>query len=232
VVSISRAQRTPLSWFGWVGNVQHGLPRDLFRLEETPGDYLAVLGRISPEKGVDRAIEIAGRAGLRIRIAAKVDSADRPYHEQVIQPLLRRPAVEYLGEIGEGDKQEFLGNARALLFPIDWPEPFGMVMIEALACGTPVIAYPRGSVPEVVTDGVTGFIVHDVNEAVAAVARIDQLDRARIREVFEQRFTATRMAGDYLTLYQRLVQKGRRPVAIGRDMSDITAQGVQPAPVN
>ncbi|CAF0691916.1 glycosyltransferase family 4 protein [Candidatus Methylacidithermus pantelleriae] len=206
VVSISHAQRKPLSWLNWLGTVYHGLPEDLYRPEFSCGEYLAFLGRISPEKGVDRAIEIARRAGMPLKIAAKVDPADREYYQQKIRPLLREPMVEFLGEIGQKDKNEFLGKAYALLFPIDWPEPFGLVMIEAMACGTPVIAFRRGSVPEVMEDGVTGWIVEDVEGAVKAVAKVDRISRVECRRVFERRFTAERMALDYLNLYQRVTQ--------------------------
>jgi glycosyltransferase involved in cell wall biosynthesis len=206
VVSISDAQREPLPAVAWQGTVYHGFPRDLYHLEPNPGDYLAFLGRISPEKRLDRAIEIAGRAGYRLRIAAKIDRADRDYYTEHIAPLMRQPHVEYLGEIGERDKQELLGGALAMVFPIDWPEPFGMVMAESLACGTPVIAYHGGSVGEVIDDGVTGFICDDLDQAVAAVLRVHELSRRTCRRVFEQRFTAARMAGDYLAIYHRLVE--------------------------
>jgi glycosyltransferase involved in cell wall biosynthesis len=209
VVSISDAQRAPLPWLNWQGTVHHGLPLDLMTLHERPGDYLAFLGRISPEKGVDRAIEIARRSGRTLRIAAKVDRADKVYYEDVIKPLLDGPGVEYIGEVGGKDKEEFLGNAHALLFPINWPEPFGLVMIEAMACGTPVIACRRGSVPEVIDDGVTGFIVDDVEGGAAAVERVATLDRRRCRAVLEERFSAARMTRDYLALYHRLLQEDR-----------------------
>jgi glycosyltransferase involved in cell wall biosynthesis len=204
VVSISESQRAPLEWIRWVGTVHHGLPGDLHRLRESPGRYLAFLGRISPEKGIDRAVEIAGRAGLELRVAAKVDPADRAYFEQVARPLLEKPRVQYLGEVGEAEKGDFLGNARALLFPIDWPEPFGLVMIESMACGTPVIAYRRGSVPEVLEDGVSGVLCEDVDGAVEAVERVGSMSRRRCREAFEERFTASRMARDYVRLYESL----------------------------
>ncbi|HKP10640.1 MAG TPA: glycosyltransferase family 4 protein, partial [Blastocatellia bacterium] len=171
LVSISDAQRAPLSWANWKRTIYHGLPHDLFRLEERPGDYLAFLGRVSHEKRPDRAIEIARRAGMKLKMAAKVDKPDREYFNAEVKPRLGHPLVEFVGEIGELEKQEFLGNARALLFPIDWPEPFGLVMIEAMACGTPVIAYPCGSVPEIIQDGVSGFIADSVPELVEAVKR-------------------------------------------------------------
>jgi glycosyltransferase involved in cell wall biosynthesis len=215
VVSISDAQRAPLPHAFWIGTVHHGLPPDLYQLRDRPGSYLAFLGRISPEKQPDQAIEIACRAGLPLKIAAKVDRADRDYYEQAIRPLLRAAGrhVEFIGEVGGADKDEFLGNAHALLFPIGWPEPFGLVMIEALACGTPVIAYPRGSVPEVIDDGVTGFIVDGVDEAVRAVGRVAGLSRATCRRVFDERFSAARMARDYVRVYRRVLEwsRGRSP---------------------
>jgi glycosyltransferase involved in cell wall biosynthesis len=206
VVSISDAQREPLPWASWQATVYHGLPNDLYRFRAQPGTYLAFLGRISPEKRVDRAIEIARQAGIPLKIAAKVDRIDHGYFEAVVGPLLRDPMVRFVGEIGEWEKDEFLGNAYALLFPVDWPEPFGLVMIEAMACGTPVIAYRAGSVPEVMEDGHTGFIVEELEDAVEAVRRVPELSRKRSREVFEQRFTANRMACDYLEVYQRLLR--------------------------
>jgi glycosyltransferase involved in cell wall biosynthesis len=207
LVSISQAQRAPLSWANWLATVPHGLPESLYRFRPEPGEYFAFLGRFSPEKRVDRAIEIAKRVGLPLKIAAKVDRPDEEYFHSVVEPLLDDPLVEYVGEIGEQDKGDFLGRARALLFPIDWPEPFGLVMIEALACGTPVVAYQHGSVPEVLDDGVTGFIVSNLEEAVAAARRIPQLSRSRCREVFERRFSARRMAADYLRLYEKLADQ-------------------------
>ena len=209
LVSISDAQRRPLWWADWRATVYHGLPPRLYEASTEPGSYLAFLGRISPEKGLDRAIEIARRAGLPLRIAAKVDAVDREYFEREIEPLLRQPGIEYLGEAGERAKAELLRGAAALLFPVAWPEPFGLVMIEAMACGTPVIAHPRGSVPEVLDDGVTGFVVEDVDEAVEAVARVSELSRARCREVFEERFSDRRMAQDYVATYAAVVE-GRR----------------------
>jgi glycosyltransferase involved in cell wall biosynthesis len=206
VVSISDAQRAPLPQANWQGTVHHGLPPDLLRGRDRPGDYLAFVGRISPEKGVDRAVEIARRVGMKLRVAAKVDAADRDYF-RTVEPLLRDPLVEFAGEIGEAKKGAFLGGARALLFPIDWPEPFGLVMIEAMACGTPVVAWRCGSVPEVIDDGVTGFVVTDLDAAVRAVERCADLDRRRCRQTFERRFTAARMANDYLKVYERLAQR-------------------------
>ncbi|MCL4182372.1 MAG: glycosyltransferase family 4 protein [Burkholderiaceae bacterium] len=204
VVSISNAQRRPLPWANWRGTVYHGLPGDLYRFCGARGNYLAFLGRISPEKRVDRAIAIARATGVPLRIAAKVDRVDEEYFDTVVEPLLRDPLVEFVGEIGEGEKEDFLGNAQVLLFPIDWPEPFGLVMIEAMACGTPVIAYRNGSVPEVMEEGRTGFVVEDLSDAIDAVRDVHRLSRARCREVFEERFTAERMARDYVRLYETL----------------------------
>ena len=206
VISISNTQREPLPWLNWQDTVYHGVPENLYTFRPEPGKYLAFLGRLAPEKRVDRSIAIAQRLGMEIKIAAKVDPADREYFEAVIAPLLREPLVEYVGEIGEREKNEFLGQAYALLFPIDWPEPFGLVMAEAMACGTPVIAYRRGSVPEVIDEGVTGFIVHDLEGAVRAAGRVPTLDRWRCRQRFEERFSAARMARDYLACYRRLVE--------------------------
>jgi len=204
LVSISDAQRRPLPWANWRATIFHGLPENLYSLDHRPGRYLAFLGRISPEKRVDRAIEVAKRVGMPIRIAAKVDQADAEYFEKEIKPLLDHPLVEFVGEIGEGEKQELLGGAYALLFLIDWPEPFGLAMIEAMACGTPVIAWRNGSAPEVVEDGVTGFVVNSVDEAAAAVRQVESFNRARCRQAFEQRYTVSRMARDYVHEYQRL----------------------------
>ncbi|HVK80699.1 MAG TPA: glycosyltransferase family 4 protein, partial [Verrucomicrobiae bacterium] len=206
LVSISRAQRLPMPPVNWIGNVYHGLPRELLSLQHARKDgYLAFLGRISPEKRPDRAIEIAVRAGLPLKIAAKIDRVDQSYWDTCIAPLVRAHGnVEYVGEIGEHEKSHFLGQARALLFPIDWEEPFGLVMIEAMAYGTPVIAFGRGSVPEVIDDGVSGFIVQNVDEAVRALARLDSLDRTSVRARFETRFTVERMARDYVDIYERI----------------------------
>jgi len=211
VVSISDAQRRPLPKARWVETVYHGLPPDLYAYRSGPGDYLAFLGRISPEKRVDRAIEIAEQSGLPLKIAAKVDPVDQDYFEETIRPLLAAPHVEFLGEIGEAEKEFFLGNARALLFPIDWPEPFGLVLIEAMACGTPVIAFRRGSVPEIMEPGRTGFVVDSVDEAVAAAEQLPSVSRRDCRQVFEERFTAARMVRDYVRVYKRIrVQQRRR----------------------
>jgi glycosyltransferase involved in cell wall biosynthesis len=209
VVSISNAQRGPLPHANYVATVHHGLPERQLTPGFGAGGYLAFLGRISPEKAPDAAIRIAAKAGMNLKIAAKVDKVDREYFAARIEPLLAQPHVEYIGEIGEDQKSEFLGNAAALLFPIDWLEPFGLTMIEAMACGTPVIARRRSSVPEVVEDGVTGFIFETEDEAVAAVRRLRTLDRARVRHTFEQRFTARRMAEDYINVYRRLVARER-----------------------
>ncbi|HLK11804.1 MAG TPA: glycosyltransferase family 4 protein [Candidatus Binatia bacterium] len=206
VVAISDAQRRMLPQANWQGTVHHGLPPDLLRPGRGRGGYLAFLGRISPEKRVDRAAEIAARSGIPLRIAAKVDPADRQYFAEVVRPLFGRPGIEYLGEIGEAEKAEFLGGARALLFPIDWPEPFGLVMVEALACGTPVVAFRGGSVAEVIEDGVSGFVVDSVPDAVAAVRAVDRISRAACRAAFEARFGVERMARDYLGIYARLVE--------------------------
>jgi glycosyltransferase involved in cell wall biosynthesis len=205
LVSISDAQRMPLPDARWLGTVQHGLSRSALSLGDGDGQYLAFLGRISPEKRPDRAIRIAAHVGMPLKIAAKVDAGDREYFEREIAPLLAHPLVEFVGEIGDAEKQEFLGEAAVLLFPIDWDEPFGMVMIESMACGTPVVAFKGGSVPEVIEEGVTGYIVRTVEEAVVATGRAMQLDRARCREAFEARFAAERMAEDYMRIYEALV---------------------------
>ena len=213
VVSISEAQRQPLPWANWQATVYHGLPPSLLMPGDGSGGYLAFLGRISPEKRVDRAVEIARRAGLPLRVAAKVDAQDADYYATV-EGLLRQPGVEFIGEIGEAEKGEFLGRALALLFPIDWPEPFGMVMIEAMACGTPVVAFRRGSVPEVIDEGVSGVMVDDVEQAVCAVELAATLDRATVRRRFDERFSAERMARDYVRLYEALVRAQAAPVPI------------------
>ena len=207
VISISNGQREPLPWANWQATVYHGLPADMYQFHDKPGIYLAFLGRISPEKRVDRAIEIAKQVQTPLKIAAKVDPVDKDYFESVINPLLRDPLVEFVGEIGKVEKEDFLGNAYALLFPIDWPEPFGLVMIEAMACGTPVIAYRGGAVPEVIEEGHTGFIVEGLEDAVEAVRRVPELSRKRCREIFDQRFTAARMAHDYVRVYERLINR-------------------------
>lgn len=204
VVSISDRQRVPLSWANWQATVHHGVPETLYSFHKKPGSYLAYIGRIHPQKRVDDAIKVAKRAGIPLKIAAKVDKADREYFEAVIKPLLH-DGVEFIGEIGELEKNDFLGNALALLFMIDWPEPFGLAMIEAMACGTPVIARARGSVPEIITDGVTGFIVEDTEEAEKATHQISRLNRINCRKIFEERFSATRMAQNYIEVYEQLI---------------------------
>ena len=204
LVSISDKQRAPLPWVNWRATVYHGLPADLYRFGPAPGDYCVFLGRIAREKRPDRAIDIALRANMPIVIAAKVDPADADYFETCIKPLLAHPLVRFVGEVGEAAKQQLLAHARALLFPIDWPEPFGLVMIESFACGTPVIAYRHGSVPEIIDDGVTGFVVDNREQALDALRRIDSIDRRRCRVEFEQRFSARQMASRYVQLYDAL----------------------------
>jgi glycosyltransferase involved in cell wall biosynthesis len=220
VVSISNSQRKPLPFANWKGTVYHGLPANLFRLNKDTGKYLAFLGRICPEKGVDRAIDVAIRTGIPIRIAAKIDKADQEYFDIKIKHLLNHPLVEFLGEIGEVEKQEFLGNALGVLHLIDWPEPFGLVMIESLACGTPVIAYPFGSVPEIVDDSITGFIVRSQEEAVEAVGKLHQINREKCRQVFEQRFSVEGMAVNYLSIYEKVLSE------VQKDFSIINGNGV------
>ena len=205
VISISNAQRRPVPQAGWVRTIYHGVPEDLLRPQPGTPSYLAFLGRIAPEKGVDQAIRIAGRAGIPIKIAAKIDKADVEYFEENIRSLFALPHVEYIGEIADKDKSEFLSGAVGLLMPINWPEPFGLSMIEAMACGTPVVAYNRGSVPEVVEDGVTGFVVEDELSATDAVRRLPQLSRTVVRARFDERFTARIMAKEYLATYRSLM---------------------------
>jgi glycosyltransferase involved in cell wall biosynthesis len=207
VVSISNNQREPLPWMNWVATVPHGLPLELYPFRPNPRGHLAFLGRMSPEKGADRAIEIATRVGLPLKLAAKVDPADREYFDSQIKPMLDHDQVEFVGEINDQQKGEFLGKAAALLFPIDWPEPFGLVMIESLACGTPVVAFDRGDVREVMEDDVTGYVVNSIDEAVTATRRAVALDRRRCRDVFERRFSAQRMAADYTRVYEQLVAR-------------------------
>jgi glycosyltransferase involved in cell wall biosynthesis len=209
LVCISDSQCKPLPQANFVGRVHHGLPINLFKQGNGNGNYFAFLGRISPEKRCDRAIEIAITTNTPIKIAAKVDKADQDYFEQCIKHLLDHPLVQFIGEINEDQKQEFLGNAKALLFPIDWPEPFGLVMIEAMACGTPVLAWNNGSVPEIIDEGRSGFIVNSMDEAIGAANKISSLNRSRVRSCFEQRFTATRMANDYVNIYQKLVMQNK-----------------------
>ena len=212
LVSISNDQQRYLHNVNWLGTVYHGLPRDLLAFQSRAGGYLAFLGRIAPEKRPDLAIEIAARSGMPLKIAAKVDRADQAYWDTKIRPMVEahHPDVEFIGEIGEREKESFLGGAAALLFPVDWPEPFGLVMIEAMACGTPVIAFRRGSVPEIVTEGVSGFVVDTIEEAVTAVGRATRLDRAKVRAEFDCRFTAERMAREYVNIYSKLVSTRSR----------------------
>ncbi|MCE5231410.1 glycosyltransferase family 4 protein [bacterium] len=215
VISISNAQRAPLPHANWQATIYHGMPRDLLRLNPRAQDgtapYVAFVGRISPEKQADHAIRIARAAGITLRIAAKIDNADKEYYAEVVEPLIHADGVEFVGEIDDRQKQDFIGNARAILFPINWNEPFGIVMIEAFACGTPVIAYRCGSVPEVMIDGVTGFVVDGPEQAVEALRAIDRIDRAGVRRVFDNRYTADRMTADYLDIYRRLA--GNRSLA-------------------
>jgi glycosyltransferase involved in cell wall biosynthesis len=205
MVSISDAQRGPVSWANWHATVYHGLPRDLYTMHPNSGGYLAFLGRIAPEKRPDHAIEIAKRVGIPLRIAAKVDPMDQKYFHTEIEPLLSHPLIEYLGEITDAEKDEFLGQAMALVCPYDWPEPFGLVLIEALACGTPVLAYRRGSIPEIIEDNVTGFICESLDEMTAVIQHIPKIDRLQCRITFEQRFSAERMAQDYLRVYEQAI---------------------------
>jgi len=208
LVSVSDAQRSPVPRANWLATVKHGLSPELYRPPRSPsGDYLAFLGRVSPEKRVDMAIQLALQAEIPLKIAAKVDSADAAHFDSFVKPLLKHPLIEYIGEIGDADKPEFLGNARALLFPIQWPEPFGLVMIESMACGTPVLAWNCGSVPEIIDPGVTGFILNSEAEALHAIQRAPELDRERIRAVFERRFTARAMAEAYIRVYEQVIQR-------------------------
>jgi glycosyltransferase involved in cell wall biosynthesis len=211
VVSISQHQRLPLPEANWVANIHHGLPCALFKPSFVRGDYLAFLGRIAPEKRPDRAIKIAQRSGMKLKIAAKVDRVDQDYFDSKIKPLLSDPSIEFIGEIGDHEKNEFLGNAYAYLFPIDWPEPFGLTMIEAMACGTPTIAFRCGAVPEIITDRVNGFIVDDLQTAIECVARIPEIERRTCRAVFEQHFTVERMTSDYVALYRRILAEMNEP---------------------
>jgi glycosyltransferase involved in cell wall biosynthesis len=227
LVSISDEQRAALPPVNWAAKIHHGLPSDLLPFQPAAGEYLAFLGRISPEKRPDHAIEIAVRSGLPLKIAAKIDKKDHDYWCEVVKPLVDAHAhqVTFVGEIGEAQKAQFLGNALALLFPIDWPEPFGLVMIEAMACGTPVIAFRRGAVPEIVDEGASGLIVDNVDEAVAAVRGVDRLDRAAVRACFDRRFTAERMARDYVALYEQIAAGPRvgiehRPEGMRRRADD------------
>lgn len=218
LVSISNAQRQPLPDANWQATVYHGLP-DLYEFHPTPGKYLAYLGRICPEKRPDHAIEIAKRVGIPLRIAAKVDPVDREYFETQIEPLLNHPLIEYVGEINDAEKCDFLGNAAAVLCTYDWPEPFGIVLIEALACGTPVFAYRRGSIPEIIDDGVTGFICDSMAEMIAKLDQLPSINRRRCRDAFENRFTVSRMVKDYLAVYERMATVPARVHALAQSRS-------------
>lgn len=209
VVSISNSQRFPLPMANWVRTIYHGLPEDLYAMGSGKGGYAAFIGRISPEKRVDRAIEIALKAGIPLKIAAKIDKVDQVYFEKEIKHLIDHPLIEFVGEIGDSQKNEFLGNAQCLLFPIDWPEPFGMVMIEAMACGTPVIAFKNGSVPEVIDEEYTGYIVSDIEGAVTAVNNLHKLSREKCRRLFVERFSAKRMAEDYVETYLKIIDSNK-----------------------
>ncbi|HEU4685889.1 MAG TPA: glycosyltransferase family 4 protein [Nitrospira sp.] len=230
VISISDAQRTPLPKANWLGTVHHGIPKDLYTFHPAKGSYLAFLGRISPEKCPDHAIEIAKRVGMPLRIAAKVDPMDQEYFKRKIERLLEHPLVEYVGEISDAEKNDFLGEAAALLCPYDWPEPFGLVLIEALACGTPVLAYRRGSIPEVLDHGVTGYVCNDLDALAQAVGAVHLLDRSRCRETFERRFTVERMVRAYLNLYERLAAPSfrHRGHAAGRQTTHPRMSMVRP----
>lgn len=232
LVSISMAQRRPAPDARWVGNVYHGLPPAQYPHRGKRGEYLAFVGRASPEKRLDTAISLAIRAGMPLRIAAKVDANDQDYFDAVIRPWLHHPLVEFLGEVGEADKSRLLAGAAALVFMVDWPEPFGLVMAEALACGTPVIARPVGSVPEIVEHGVTGFVCRDEEEALTAVRELGRIRRARCREVFESRFSAGRMARDYLHLFEAMIEgpKASLPLANGVPAPDSQADLFGQAP--
>jgi len=226
VVSISDSQRTPLPWVNWQNTIHHGMPDDLLQPCFEPGKYLAFLGRISPEKGLDSAIEIALRAEIPLKIAAKVDRADKEYFEDQIKPLLDSDLIEFIGEISDLEKNEFLGNALAFMFPINWSEPFGIVLIESLACGLPVVAYPLGSVPEIIEDAETGFLVNSVEEAAKAVANISAIDRRKCRRAFERRFSAKRMAQDYLAAYQRIAKP--EPATLALTEGDLRWMKLEP----
>jgi len=232
LISISNDQRAPLPNVNWVETIHHGMPADELKPRYDQGQYLAFLGRISPEKRLDRAIEVAHKTGIPLKIAAKVDDADREYFEEHIEPLLEHDHVHFIGEIGPADKGDFLAHAHALLFPIDWAEPFGLVMIEAMACGTPTIAYRSGSVPEVITDGVSGFIVETIEEAVDAVGRLHDISREGCRASFEKRFTVERMARDYVKVYERLIaNRADRLVPFNVGGADVADSTQIPQPV-
>lgn len=207
LISISDSQRRPLPWCNWLGTVYHGLPSNLYTAHAEPGRYLAFLGRISPEKCPDQAIELAKRVGMPLRIAAKVDPADRAYFERVVEPLLDHPLIEFVGEVTDAQKNDFIGNAHALVCPYDWPEPFGLVLIEAMACGTPVLAYRRGSIPEVIDHGITGLVSENLAEMTKQVEGIPLIDRRRCRQVFEERFTAERMVQNYMQVYHQMLNE-------------------------
>jgi glycosyltransferase involved in cell wall biosynthesis len=226
-ISISNNQRLPLAGANWLGTVHHGLPTQLLRPSFAPGKYLAFLGRISPDKGPDAAIRIARASGMPLRIAAKVPRGETSYFKKRIEPLLDGAEIRMIGEVNEREKQPFLAGAAALLFPIDWPEPFGLVLIEAMACGTPVIAFRRGSVPELLDPGMTGFVVDNEAEAVEAVHRLKEIDRRTVRAIFEERFTAKRMTEDYLRYYETLVSPAHRQPSQIRE----TAESPQPVVV-
>jgi glycosyltransferase involved in cell wall biosynthesis len=231
LVSISMAQREPLPWLNWVANIPHGMPAPDVSKAAQPGSYLAFLGRTSPEKGLEEAIQIARHAGMPLRVAAKIDPVDEAYYDEHLAPKLAEGEVEFIGEIGEDGKPDFLCGAAALLFPIRWPEPFGLVMIEAAACGTPVLAFRSGSVPEVIEEGVTGMIVDDVGQAIEALPRVLQLPRERVREATLRRFSAERMAQDYVALYRRLIaERGQQPAqaAAGSGVADLRGAGTVP----
>lgn len=227
VVSISNAQRLPLPWINWQATVYHGFPLDHLTLGQGREGYLAFLGRICPEKGIEDAIAIAKHSGMKLKIAAKIDPLDVKYFERVVKPLLDHPLIEFVGEIGRTEKNSFLGNACALLFPIRWPEPFGLVMIEAMACGTPIIAYPRGSVPEIVEDRLTGVVVHNVKEAVAVLRRGVKIDRNICRQRFEDRFNATEMATRYEEIYARLTRQPHSQ-RVTPHVRPVEPQGIRP----
>lgn len=209
LISISDHQRRPVPWVNWCATVYHGLPADLYPFEAHGEDYFIFLGRLSREKRVDRAIDIAKQCGMPLYICAKLDEADEPYFNEYVRPLLQHPLVRYVGEIGEEEKRGLLGRARAMLFPIDWPEPFGLVMIEAFSCGTPVIAYGHGSVPEIMEDGITGYVVGSQEEAVRAARNIHTISRKACRQAFERRFTVERMTENYLSAYQQILSRGK-----------------------
>jgi glycosyltransferase involved in cell wall biosynthesis len=223
VISISNAQRKPLPQANWAGTVYHGIPKTLYSLHERRGSYLAFLGRISPEKCPDHAIEVAKRVGMPLRIAAKVDPADQAYFKQKIERLLDHPLIEYVGEINDAEKNDFLGEAAALLCPYDWPEPFGLVLIEAMACGTPVLAYRQGSIPEIIDHGVTGYICDNIGEMAQAIAGLPLIDRGRCREIFEKRFTVERMVKDYLAIYESMAAASHKPRLVSHSRTTASA---------